>query len=553
MTRDEMNAPFRLSPEVRHALVVGALALLLSSLPYVVGYTAQMPDRVFDGAVAVLPDYHSHLAKMQQGLRGEWLYRLMHTSEDHPGALLQTFYVALGHVARLTRLPLPLMYHVARVAFGALFFVAVYRFVAAFKPLPAIRRAAFTLVAFSSGLGWLMLIVAPAGPGGISPIDFWLVDANSFFGLLMFPHFNVVAALLLTIYTRLIGRFDLQPSSFTLRYALTTALLAFLLTAIHPYAIATFVGPTIAFGILKLIRRQRLPADGWRLTAAAMLGAAPAFVYSAIIFLTEPAFKLWGVQLFLPSPPPIYYVTGFGLVLALALVGAGRFVREQGDRAVLTLLWIAVVSVMVYLPVGVQRRFIEGLHVPLCLVAAYGLLALVERLSTRARFVIVNFALAIASMSNVYMVIGYTAAAAARSDRLFHPADLIAAINWLGANSAWTDTVLAAESTGSLIPARIGHRVVLGHAIETLHYADRQRDVVSFFDAYTPDADRIALLSRLGVRYVVYGEDARALGSFDPASVDYLREVYASGAVTVYSVAMTHRGTLPRLETSLPA
>ena len=47
-----------------------------------------------------MPDYDSHLAKMQQGLNGSWLYGLLFTAEPHQPILLQTFYVGLGHVAR---------------------------------------------------------------------------------------------------------------------------------------------------------------------------------------------------------------------------------------------------------------------------------------------------------------------------------------------------------------------------------------------------------------------------------------------------------------------
>jgi len=184
------------------AVIVAALTL--STAPYVMGYAAQTPERIFDGAVFDLPDYHTHLGEMQLGLRGEWLHRVLSTPEDHGGALMRTFYIALGHVARWTGLSLPLVYQLARIVFGALFLVAAHRFIAAFQPTRTVHRLALALVAFSSGLGWLVQIVVPAGPNGISPIDFWLIDANSFFSIMIFPHFTAAMTLLLEISIRLI-------------------------------------------------------------------------------------------------------------------------------------------------------------------------------------------------------------------------------------------------------------------------------------------------------------------------------------------------------------
>jgi hypothetical protein len=517
-------------------LILGVVALLLSSAPYLAGYAAQTPDRVFGGAVFDLPDYDSHLAKMQQGLRGEWLYRLLFTAEEHDGALLQTFYVALGHFARSTGLSLPLTYHLARVAFGALFFVTAFRFIAAFHPPPAVRRAAFTLVAFSSGLGWLAQMVAPAAEGGISPIDFWLIDANSFFSIMMFPHFTVAMACLLEIFTRLLSQVGATSSASIRAQILALTALSFLLTFVHPYAIAIVIAPAVLFGLVQGLRRRPLSRQGWLLAGATGLGAGPILIYNAAVFTSQPVFRAWSTQNVTPSPPPIYYLLGFGLVLAFALAGLRGFMREQGDRAVFVFSWVAVVCLLIYLPIGIQRRFVEGVHVPLSVMAAYGLSEIAARLPARRRFVAINLLLALASMSNVYMVVGYSVTAATRSPSLFHSSDLVAAIDWLGANSVWTDTVLATEVTGRLIPARIGHRVALGHAIETLNYPERKRDVAAFFATDTADAERKAMLERLGVQYVLRGDAERSLGGFDPARGDYLREVYRSGDVVVYRV-----------------
>jgi hypothetical protein len=518
----------RLAPEGRQAIVLGALVLLLTSLPYIVGFAAQTPDRVFDGAVYGLSDYHSHLAKMQQGLRGEWLWRSLFTFEEQQGGLLFAFYTGLGQLARLTGLSLPLIYQLARVVCGALFLWATYRFIAAFEAPSIVRRAAFALAAFSSGLGWLTQIIAPVSPGGISPIDFWLVDANSFFSIMLYPHFSAAMALLLVMYRRLVS--ESTDSAYW-----RDAVYGFLLTLIHPYAIAIVAGPAIAFGAAQVWRR-RSSKPWWARVAALCIGAAPPLIYSFVTLYGQPAFRAWTAQNVTPSPPPMYYVSGYGLVLALAVIGARRFVREQGDRARLVLIWIFFVTVLAYAPVGPQRRFIEGMHVGLCLIAAYGLWSLAERIAQRVRFVAVTLTIVLAAMSNVYMVLSYTMGASMRNAAFFHDGDVIAAIDWLGAHTRWDETALASEATGGVLAAWIGHRVVLGHPIETLEYPARVKDVAEFFGDRLNDAGRIAMLDRLGVQYVIAGDAERALGGFDPGDADYLSKVFEVGGESVYQV-----------------
>ena len=145
-------------------------------------------------------------------------------------------------------------------------------------------------------------------------------------------------------------------------------------------------------------------------------------------------------------------------------------------------------------------------------------------------------AVALMSISNLYLTAGFTVAAAGRAPAIFWPADLLAGVDWLGENTAREETVLADFETGNLIPARIGHRVVLGHWIETVAYEDKRAEVTRFFDAAASDEERMETLRRYDVSYVFYGPYERALGSFEPASPSYLTLVAQPPDVSVYRV-----------------
>ena len=145
---------------------------------------------------------------------------------------------------------------------------------------------------------------------------------------------------------------------------------------------------------------------------------------------------------------------------------------------------------------------------------------------------------ALMAVSHLYLTAGATLAAAARAPVLFWPTGVLAGVDWLGENTSWEETVLAGFETGSLIPARIGHRVVLGHWMETVDFEAKREAVARFFTTDTPDEERLTLLREWGVAWLFCGPEERSLGDFDPSAVTYLEPVFQQGEVAVYRVVL---------------
>jgi uncharacterized membrane protein len=188
-----------------------------------------------------------------------------------------------------------------------------------------------------------------------------------------------------------------------------------------------------------------------------------------------------------------------------------------------------------------QRRFLEGVQVPFGLLAGVGLAeALVPetggRKTARWRWLSMALLVALMSMSNLYLTLGHTLAAAARSPALFWPASTIAAVDWLGKNSQPEDVILAGFEVGNLIPGRIGRRVVLGHWMETVNYKEKA-DIVSRFFATASDQERRAILSDFQVRYLLWVKKTdRAL--LDPGKASFLSLAFEQGDARVYRVSI---------------
>ena len=518
--------------------VVAGLIVTTSTVPYLAGNLAQTPRERFGGVVMNPVDYHSHLAKMWQGYQGQWRYRLLFTSEDHEGVFVQTFYVALGHVARFFGLGLPLTFQIARVAFGFAMLVSAYRFIAHFVARVRTRQVAFLLATIASGLGWLTEAIAPAPVGGVSPMDFWLADGFTYLALLTSPHFCAAIALLLSVFLLLLHR----PEGPSPAEGALVVVASLALGVIHPYAMLLADLLPALYWAIEWLRMRRAV---WRgLATVAAMGAAqvPLLFYDLWVF-RQPIFAGWSTQNVTLSPPPAVYLLGYGVLLALGAVGTVVWIRRREWRVVFPLLWIGLVAVLVYVPWNLQRRFLEGVQVPMGLLAgvglAEGLLPLCCR-KMQMRWCWLGMALivALAPMSNLYLTTSLTWAAAVREPGMFQSTDLLAVVDWLGRNSAWDETVLSGFNTGNLIPARIGHRVVLGHWMETVDYAGKRSAVARFYDAETSDAERRELLAAWGVAYVFHGTEERALGDFDPAAVSWLEPAFRSGEIAVYRVLL---------------
>ena len=188
--------------ELRFVLLVGILALAVTSIPYVIGAMTTPEDRVFGGFVIALEDCYSYLAKMRQGAEGAWLFHIAYTSEPHMGTFFFPFHLLLGKIAALlpgTDLTARMVwvYHVARWVVGLGLLLTVYRFLAEFVEQVIVRRVAWLMVAFGGGLGWLIVALGKSRWLGFEPLDFILPEGFTFLVLFAFPHIALGRTLLL--------------------------------------------------------------------------------------------------------------------------------------------------------------------------------------------------------------------------------------------------------------------------------------------------------------------------------------------------------------------
>jgi hypothetical protein len=220
-------------------------------------------------------------------------------------------------------------------------------------------------------------------------------------------------------------------------------------------------------------------------------------------------------------------------------------------------LWILAVALLLYAPLGPQRRFVQGVHVPLSILATAAFFQVLwprwqqsrpfQRLLQKPRYTLVGLTrlatlifLAFMSLSNLYVLASVTVSSLIqRPDPLFRPVDELEAANWLRDNGEASAVLMGDYETGNYVAAHTPVHVMLGHWAEMMAYEEKQDLVAQFYDATTNDDWRRDLIQQYQIRYVWHGPREQLLGDFDPETAAYLQPLYANSTITIYGVNST--------------
>jgi uncharacterized membrane protein len=119
--------------------------------------------------------------------------------------------------------------------------------------------------------------------------------------------------------------------------------------------------------------------------------------------------------------------------------------------------------------------------------------------------------------------------------RYYLSQDEIDALEWLKKNTD-EGAVLSSYSIGNYIPRFANNRVFIGHWAQTINYRQKRQELEQFFEG--DDEFRRELLEKYNIKYVYFGENERALGSFDPETTNYLRLIYKNKSVKIFEVRL---------------
>ena len=574
------------SLERRRLLTICAVLFCALTLPYAWAWLLSPGDGVYSGLLYNPDDQNVHLSWARQAHDGAFFLRDLFTTEGLQNGERPLFTNVLlwsiGIVARVTNLPLILVYHAFRVVFALL---AIWWFAALCAHLSTdkrVRFAAVALAAFGGGAGFLAplfptrIFIDRADTKGLPMMP----EAFTFASAFVFPLFITSVALLVFVYLQTLR----ARRTGQLKFAFGAAIAAFLLTNIHTYdAIPLNVVMLLwALSSTRLRRKNTTNAQATNAQATnvqatnvqaahaqmlrvrtlaplmVVLATIPMLIYQRFVLGNSEEFR---VKAFSPKPaPPIFDLfLSLSPLLILAIISAYFVFRQiQNARetpetaratspdARMMILWAFVALALVYTPtnlISFARKMIEGVHLPLCFLAALGIVGLLDACKTPrlVNRVLVGGFVALMSFSSLTFV-GWCLNNARDNNAsraqylmppLYLPQEAHDAMQFLHDLPYSRDrAVLCSPLWGNFIPPQTGWAVYTGHFDETLHFTRKNGAAFAFFRRKMGAAQSLNWLRQNRIGWVLIGPNERAIGARE------LRfpVAWSGGQTTIYRV-----------------
>jgi len=542
---------FRLSSAksaLRDVWLVWLVLSIITTLPYAIALARTPEGTIFTGVLSAYDDTFAYFAWMREGWGGHLLMRDPFTSEPQSRDFFLPLWGLLGFAARITGLSIPVIFHIARLLAGlALLIVAraVSRTI-----MKSRRRVRFSLwlYATSGGMGWLIYWLNNRGDllghrAMSGSIDLNMPEAIAFRSMFAQVHF-AIGVVLIGIALKLF--FDALVGDAILRAVIAGALVS-LLAVVHPYMVVVVSAVAVVAAIVSPSLGGSKDWTGrYSLSVRALVGfgiaALPGAAYLLYLRRSNNVMQEWLRVTDTRSPAPWEYLLGFGIVAALAIAGFVTIWKGRSLYGRMLLIWCVIQFALLYVPLTIQRRLVEGLQLPLAIAASVAVFAITTR--TLRHFKVVRYRnavfviiIAFASLTNLGFVAGQLVDRGPRPDDewRYMPADLNSAFDWLQSNAPPDSILFTSYETGNMAPSRTGLRVFFGHYAQTIESDSKAEQVTAFYsNAMSEDAKR-GLFEAHRVSYVIYGPFERRISKeFVPPP--WLALVHRAGEVEVFEV-----------------
>ncbi|QPC80599.1 hypothetical protein G4Y79_12840 [Phototrophicus methaneseepsis] len=528
--------------EWRWVSVVTALVVILTTLPYLV--VAFYPSSEhFLGVLYHYQDGAVYLSKMMQGAQGAWLVHFQHTPEPHLSALIYPIYIILGQLARLSFIPIVLVFHVVRLLSMLVMCSALYQLGASIWVKVRARRIFFIIVMFGSGFGWLVAIVSG---GDFSTPDLTMPSIYPLYASIVNVHYPLTIAFLALLATVFVHVFrpGFEANPTVDNGGAIAFLVGIVLAFLYQEALLAIVVAVIGSTLAQWILQRKVTAMEYRWALWFIVPSLPIVLYYIVVSASNSAVELWLSQRtgMLPSLPLM--LLGFGLPLILAIPGLVRALRRfepDGDRFML--LWIFSMVVSCLVSTNGRANYLAGLMIPLAYFATraiedFWFKKIVLRRAYQQQLYIVFVPLI--ALTNIFvLLLPVHGVLQNQPIGAFVSNDYREAFRWLADHTTTNQVVLAAPDVGTWVPVEVGARAYYGHPIETLHARQRLGEVNQFYSAesvddciFIEDADFIQQNQFL-VPYVLFGPQEAAIGT-PPCLNDFVL-VTQYGNVEIYA------------------
>ncbi len=511
----------------------GVIVIAITSIPYALGYLRSNDEIIFTGFFLGVEDGNSYIAKMLSGSYGSWLFRTPYSAYPQSGVIAFLPYLLLGKLAKGAAIHGQLigLFHLFRWIGIILYVLATYDFLSHFITGEVYRKLGVMLAAFGGGLGWLFVIGLGKlwGVATEIPLEFYSPETFGFLEILSLPHLAVGRAFLLWGLLCYLQQFEMDEKK-SIRTSLAGGLCLFVLGLMQPLTVVIGLFlmaihyvihciSTIITGDQKLSLRDMLAVFGKHLPQFICLFvfSAPLIIYTSIKFLTDPFLQIWSTQNIITSPPIHHYLFAYGLFLPFVLSGTVALIKDRKKiyRFSFILMWFALIPILAYIPVNVQRRLTEGSWVALIILFFIG------SLSIGVKKRMIHIISIVSLLPSLIILFGSVNVALSGQSPAFITKQEVRIYTSLEAKSEPGQIVLCSYLTCNNLPAWAPLRTLIGHGPESAKLEEMIIVIDKYFDPNSTDNFRKKVLSELNISYLLYGPSERMMGSWDPLSANY--------------------------------
>jgi hypothetical protein len=291
------------------------------------------------------------------------------------------------------------------------------------------------------------------------------------------------------------------------------------------------------YGLCLWQHDKKIPASLFICMALSALIALPVIGFTYLQLNSNPIIQGSQAQNTAFSPPLIYLLSGFGLLLPLALAGIWYLRKNQVEFAWLYLvIWLIIAVIGVYSPTTSQRRLITGVHIPLSILAGAGITRLIAPHFRAKGHILQSVILAGAIPTTLALLVIFTGGVLSGNPKIYLSSDEYSSLVWLKANAAPDCVTLSSPELGSFIPSFTHQRAVAGHGFETFPVEQTRQEISNFYAAATNPDERLQLLKKWNVCYLIVGPRERAMpDGWDFSGDANFQKVFQSGSVQIFS------------------
>lgn len=533
------------SKEWWFATFISICLILVTSAPAVYGYLITPENHIFTAIHFVsLDDWFVYYSFINQGASGEFLFRDLFSPVDHI-PVFRPFWLAVGLMAGLFNLAIPLAFHLARVILIPVFVFLAYIFLAYIFSEKIKRKVSLVFLSVSSGMGTAFihrLVTTPENYAYGSfrwPMDLWVPDINTFLTLFTSPHFIGATILILLIFFLTV----LYSEKTNYFYPVASGLAGLLLFSFHPFQVIKVYAVMAVFFLILIWRKKKIL---WPLIwyyAIFALISSPSILYYLWLLQVDWLTVQRAAQNINPTAPLHLLIFSLGGLFFLAVLSFYQLFRNnklKDNKYLFLVVWAFVQFVILYAPVNYQRRLALGIHIPFAILSALYLFHLYQLKKTLFKKNVASF-LVLGGL----IFLPSTLFALSADLMVFNQQHKLSYVTqgeyngylWLKRYAAEESIVFSDVKTGLILSAYSLRTSYVSHPVETPFYREIKKEPEWFFAQNRPEKEEINFLKDRDIDYIYYGPKEVGLGGFyNPDTKNYLQEVYTSADTKIYQV-----------------